>query len=139
MVPGSLCGRSGEGRKRVTNELVKELMSFSNLESNSMKSSLLPDKRLFTFVDLVYSILSKNSSSGSLPGSGYSPDIAKSMIDGGIIQCLTSILQVVDLDHPDAPKIVNLILKGLEGLTRAANASEQIFKSDGTEKKDLLV
>ncbi|XP_027346077.1 E3 ubiquitin-protein ligase UPL1-like isoform X2 [Abrus precatorius] len=130
-----LCGRSGEGRKRVTNELVKELMSFSNLESNSMKSSLLPDKRLFTFVDLVYSILSKNSSSGSLPGSGYSPDIAKSMIDGGIIQCLTSILQVVDLDHPDAPKIVNLILKGLEGLTRAANASEQIFKSDGTEKK----
>ncbi|XP_061367762.1 E3 ubiquitin-protein ligase UPL1-like [Gastrolobium bilobum] len=130
-----LCGRSGEGRKRVTNELVKELMSFSILESNSMKSSLLPDKRLFTFVDLVYSILSKNSSSGSLPGSGYSPDIAKSMIDGGIIQCLTSILQVVDLDHPDAPKIVNLILKGLEGLTRAANASEQIFKSDGTEKR----
>ncbi|KAG4398664.1 hypothetical protein GLYMA_08G087600v4 [Glycine max] len=130
-----LCGRSGEGRKRVTNELVKELMSFSNLESNSMKNSLLPDKRLFTFVDLVYSILSKNSSSGSLPGTGYSPDIAKSMIDGGIIQWLTSILQVVDLDHPDAPKIVNLILKGLEGLTRAANASEQIFKSDGTEKK----
>ncbi|XP_057417405.1 E3 ubiquitin-protein ligase UPL1-like isoform X2 [Lotus japonicus] len=130
-----LCGRSSEGRKRVTSELVKELMSFSNFESNSMKSSLLPDKRLFTFVDLVYSILSKNSSSGSLPGSGYSPDIAKSMIDGGIIQCLTSILQVVDLDHPDAPKIANLILKGLEGLTRAANASEQIFKSDGTEKR----
>lgn len=130
-----LCGRSGEGRKRVTSELVKELTSFSNFESNSMKSSLLPDKRLFTFVDLVYSILSKNSSSGSLPGSGYSPDIAKSMIDGGIIQCLTSILQMVDLDHPDAPKIVNLILKGLEGLTRAANANEQIFKSDGTEKR----
>lgn len=130
-----LCGRSGEGRKRVTNELVKELTSFSNFESNSSKTSLSPDKRLFTFVDLAYSILSKNSSSGSLPGSGYSPDIAKSLIDGGIIQCLTSILQVVDLDHPDAPKIVNLILKGLEGLTRAANASEQIFKSDGTEKR----
>ncbi|CAL0306067.1 unnamed protein product [Lupinus luteus] len=130
-----LCGRSSEGRKRVTNELVKVLMSFSNLESNSTKNSLLPDKRLFTFIDLVYSILSKNSSAGSLPGSGYSPDIAKSMIDGGIIQCLTSILQVVDLDHPDAPKIVNLILKGLEGLTRAANASEHIIKSDGIEKR----
>ncbi|XP_054777632.1 E3 ubiquitin-protein ligase UPL1-like [Prosopis cineraria] len=129
-----LCGRSGEGRKRVTNELVKALMSFSNLESNSTKNSLLPDKRLLTLVDLVYSVLSKNSSSASLPGSGYSPDIAKSMIDGGIIQCLTSILQVMDLDHPDAPKIANLILKGLEGLTRAANASEQIFKSDGINK-----
>lgn len=128
-----LSGRSGEGRKRVTNELVKALMSFSNLESNSTKSSLLPDKRLLTLVDLVYSILSKNSST-SLPGSGCSPDIAKSMIDGGIMQCLTNILQVIDLDHPDAPKIVNLILKGLEGLTRVANASEQFFKSEGVSK-----
>ncbi|KAI4297837.1 hypothetical protein L6164_037702 [Bauhinia variegata] len=130
-----LFGRSGEGRKRVTSELVKALMSFSNLESNSTKSSLLPDKRLLTFVDLVYSVLSKNSSSGSLLGSGYSPDIAKNMIDGGIIPCLTSILRVIDLDHPDAPKTVNLIVKGLEGLTRAANASEQILKSDGVNKK----
>ncbi|KAK2383806.1 E3 ubiquitin-protein ligase UPL1 [Trifolium repens] len=130
-----LCGRSGEGRKRVTNGLVKELMSFSNFESNSLKSSLSPDKRLFAFVDLVYSILSKNSSSGSLPGSGYSPEIAKSLIDGGIIKCLTSILQVVDLDHPDAPKFANLVLKGLECLSRAANASEQIFKSDVAEKR----
>ncbi|XP_039689425.1 E3 ubiquitin-protein ligase UPL1 isoform X3 [Medicago truncatula] len=130
-----LCGRSGEGRKRVTNELIKEMTSFSNFESNSLKSSLSPDKRLFTFVDLVYSILSKNSSSGSLPGSGYSPDIAKSLIDGGMIKCLTSILQVVDLDHPDAPKFVTLVLKGLECLTRAANASEQISKSDGIEKR----
>ncbi|WJX46839.1 E3 ubiquitin-protein ligase upl1, variant 2 [Trifolium repens] len=130
-----LCGRSGEGRKRVTNGLVKELMSFSNFESNSLKSSLSPDKRLFAFVDLVYSILSKNSSSGSLPGSGYSPEIAKSLIDGGIIKCLTSILQVVDLDHPDAPKFANLVLKGLECLSRAANASEQVFKSDVAEKR----
>ncbi|KEH31409.1 E3 ubiquitin-protein ligase UPL1-like protein [Medicago truncatula] len=130
-----LCGRSGEGRKRVTNELVKEMMSLSNFESNSLKSSLSPDKRLFTFVDLVYSILSKNSSSGSLPGSGYSPDIAKSLIDGGIIRCLTSILQVVDLDHPDAPKFATLVLKGLECLSRAANASERTFKSDGAEKR----
>ncbi|CAL5213878.1 unnamed protein product [Lathyrus oleraceus] len=130
-----LCGRSGEGRKRVTNELVKEVMSFSNFESNSMKSSLSPDKRLFSFVDLVYSILSKNSSSGSLPGSGYSPDIAKSLIEGGVIKCLTSILQVVDLDHPDAPKFATLVLKGLECLSRAANASEQILKSDGEKRR----
>ncbi|KAI5385562.1 E3 ubiquitin-protein ligase UPL1 isoform X2 [Lathyrus oleraceus] len=130
-----LCGRSGEGRKRVTNGLVKELTSFSNFESNSLKGSLSPDKRLFTFIDLVYSILSKNSSSGSLPGSGYSPDIAQSLIDGGIITCLTRILEVVDLDHPDAPKFANLILKGLDCLARAANASEQIYKSKGVEKR----
>ncbi|KAL5803856.1 hypothetical protein ACOSQ3_030656 [Xanthoceras sorbifolium] len=133
-----LCGRSNEGRKRVINELVKALSLFSNLESNSTKSSLLPDKRIFAFVDLAYSILSKNSSSSNLPGPGCSPDIAKSMIDGGMVQCLTSILQVVDLDYPDAPKTVNLILKALESLTRVANANEQVFKTDGANKKKLL-
>ncbi|XP_037491239.1 E3 ubiquitin-protein ligase UPL1 isoform X2 [Jatropha curcas] len=130
-----LCGRSGEGRRRVINELVKAMSSFSNLESNSSKSMLLPDKKVFAFADLVYSILSKNASSGNLPSSGCSPDIAKSMIDGGMVQCLTGILQVIDLDHPDAPKIVNLLLKALESLTRAANASEQVLKSEGLNKK----
>ncbi|PQQ11631.1 E3 ubiquitin-protein ligase UPL1 [Prunus yedoensis var. nudiflora] len=130
-----LCGRSSEGRRRVINELVKALSSFSNLDSSSTKSILLPDKRVYAFVDLVYSILSKNSSSSNLPGSGFSPDIAKSMIDGGMIQCLTGILRVIDLDHPDAPKTANLILKALESLTRAANASEKYFKSDETNKK----
>lgn len=134
-----LCGRSGEGRRRVINELVKALHSFSNSESNSAKGILLPEKKVFAFVDLAYSILLKNTSSSNLPGgSGCSPDIAKSMIDGGMVQCLTSILQVIDLDHPDAPKIVNLILKSLESLTKAANASEQIFKSDGMTKKKSL-
>ncbi|KAL5548638.1 hypothetical protein UlMin_003869 [Ulmus minor] len=129
-----LCGRSGEGRRRVITELVKALSSFSMLESNSTKSLLLPDKKVYAFIDLVYSILSKNSSSSNLPGSGCSPDIAKSMIDGGMVQCLTDILQVIDLDHPDAPKVVNLMLKALESLTRAANASDQIFKSDNKKK-----
>ncbi|XP_007020477.2 PREDICTED: E3 ubiquitin-protein ligase UPL1 [Theobroma cacao] len=130
-----LCGRSSEGRKRVINELVKALSSFSNLESNSMKSTLVPDKRVFAFADLAYSILSKNSSSSNLPGAGCSPDIAKSMIEGGVVQCLTNILEVIDLDHPDAPKTVNLMLKALESLTRAANANEQVFKSEGSNKK----
>ncbi|KAL2483694.1 E3 ubiquitin-protein ligase [Forsythia ovata] len=132
-----LAGRSSEGRRRVVNELVKALSLFSSAESNSSNAILLPDKKVLAFVDLVYSILSKNFSSGNSPGSGCSPDIAKSMIDGGMVQCLSGILQVIDLDHPDAPKIVNLILKALESLTRAANASEQIFKSDTQNKKKL--
>ncbi|KAH8518946.1 hypothetical protein H0E87_000697 [Populus deltoides] len=130
-----LCGRSGEGRRRVINELVKAMSSFSNLESNSHKNILLPDKKVFAFSDLVYSILSKNASSSHLPGSGCSPDIAKSMIDGGMVQSLTGILQAIDLDHPDAPKIVNLLLKALESLSRAANASEQFLKSEGLNRK----
>ncbi|KAJ4829060.1 E3 ubiquitin- protein ligase upl1 [Turnera subulata] len=132
-----LCGRSGEGRRRVINELVKAMSSFSNLE-NSTKNVLVPDKRVFAFADLVYSILSKNVSSSNLPGSGCSPDIAKSMIDGGMVGCLTGILQVIDLDHPDAPKVVNLLLKALESLTRAANASEPVLKPDGAVKKKIM-
>ncbi|CAH1444286.1 unnamed protein product [Lactuca virosa] len=133
-----LCGRSSEGRRRVINVLVKALSSFANSANSSSKGSLLPDKRVLAFVDLVYSILSKNSSSGNVPGSGCSPDIAKGMIDGGMIPCLSSILQVLDLDHPDAPKVVNIIVKAMEGLTRAANAVEQLPLSDlGNKKKSV--
>ncbi|XP_010542518.1 PREDICTED: E3 ubiquitin-protein ligase UPL1-like isoform X2 [Tarenaya hassleriana] len=130
-----LCSRSSEGRKRVITELAKVLSSFAVSGRNSSKNLLLPDKRVLAFVDLVSDILSKNLSSSNLPGSGCSLDVAKSMIDGGIIQCLTDILQVIDLDHPDAPKLVTLILKSLETLTRAANATEQVPKSESSNKK----
>ncbi|OVA20116.1 Ubiquitin-associated domain/translation elongation factor EF-Ts [Macleaya cordata] len=130
-----LSGRSSEGRRRVINEIARALSSFSNIESNSSKNILLPNKSIVAFADLVNSILSKNSSSSNLPGPGCSPDIAKTMIDGGMVQSLSSILRIIDLDHPDAPKVVNLILKALESLTRAANASEQLFRSEGSKKK----
>lgn len=133
-----LSSRSGEGRRRVINELARALSPFSNSESNSSSCSFLPDKKVLAFVDLVYAILSKNSSSSNLPGPGCSPDVAKSMIEGGMAQCLSGILQKLDLDHPDAPKIVNLILKSLESLTRAANASEQLAKSDCLNRKKAV-
>ncbi|XP_068643121.1 E3 ubiquitin-protein ligase UPL1-like isoform X2 [Aristolochia californica] len=128
-----LCGRSAEGRRRVVAEIVRAFSLFS--ESCSYINFLLPNKKVLGFADLVNSILSKNSSSSNLPSPGCSPDIAKTMIDGGMVECLTNVLQVIDLDHPDAPKVVNLILKALESLTRAANANEQVFKLDGVSKK----
>ncbi|XP_020586141.1 E3 ubiquitin-protein ligase UPL1-like isoform X2 [Phalaenopsis equestris] len=128
-----LCGRSMEGRRRVIAEIVKIFSSFPVLERNT-ESILLPVKYVLVFVDLVYSILSKNSSN-NLPGSGCSLDIAKTMIDGGMVQALCNMIGCIDLDHPDAPKLVNLILKALECLTKAANASDRVFKSDGQNKK----
>ncbi|KAG9144125.1 hypothetical protein Leryth_013766 [Lithospermum erythrorhizon] len=113
-----------EGMK-VISELVKAVSSFSKSEGHSSISSLLPDKKVLAFVDLIYSIILKNSSSSSIPCSGCSPDISKSMIEGGVVKCLSSILEVVDLDHPEASKVVNLVLKSLESLTRAAN--EQVL------------
>ncbi|KAK9156355.1 hypothetical protein Sjap_003835 [Stephania japonica] len=132
-----LSGRSSEGRRRVIGEIVRAFSSFSIMEANSSKNILLPNKKVLAFADLITSILSKNSSSSNLPGPGCSPDMAKSMIDGGMIQSLTSFLEAIDLDHPNSPKVVNLVLKALESLTRAANASEQAFKLDGSNKKKL--
>ncbi|CAD5316819.1 unnamed protein product [Arabidopsis thaliana] len=131
-----LCSRSNEGRKRIINELTRVLSVFASLGRSSSQSVLLPDKRVLAFANLVYSILTKNSSSSNFPGCGCSPDVAKSMIDGGTIQCLTSILNVIDLDHPDAPKLVTLILKSLETLTRAANAAEQLKSEVPNEQKN---
>ncbi|XP_073123872.1 E3 ubiquitin-protein ligase UPL1-like isoform X2 [Henckelia pumila] len=133
-----LVGRSSEGRGRVINELFKALSFFTQAESNPSCGSLLPDKKIFAFVDLVYLILSVISSSGNLPGSGSSLDIARSMIDGGIVHCLSDILQAIDLDHPNAPKLVSLVLKSLEILTRAANESKQVVKSDVLNKKKWI-
>ncbi|CAA6672443.1 unnamed protein product [Spirodela intermedia] len=132
-----LSGRSSEGRRRVINELVKALSSFSSFVNNASNGKLLPNKKVLTFSDLINAILSKSISSSSFPGHapGCSPDIAKTMIDGGMVQSLTGVLQVIDLDHPNSPKVVNLMLKALENLTRAANASDQLFKADGLNKK----
>lgn len=44
-------------------------------------------------------------------------------------------IQVIDLDHPDAPKLVNSILKALEALTRAASMTERAYGSDGAAPK----
>lgn len=42
---------------------------------------------------------------------------------------------MIDLDHPDAPKLVNSILKALEALTRAASMTERTYGSDGAAPK----
>jgi hypothetical protein len=44
---------------------------------------------------------------------------------------------VIDLDHPDAPKLVNSVLKALEALTRAATSGERTFGNDGIEPKKV--
>ncbi|KAG6513969.1 E3 ubiquitin-protein ligase UPL1-like isoform X1 [Zingiber officinale] len=128
-----LCGRSTEGRRRLIIEILKTFSSFINEEEDSSKSFLIPDKMILTFVELINSILSRNSSS-NVPGPGCSPDIVKAMIDGGTVRYLSCMLQVIDLDHPNAPKVVNLIVKCLENLTRAAN-TDQVLKLDGHTKK----
>lgn len=42
---------------------------------------------------------------------------------------------MIDLDHPDAPKLVNSILKALEALTRVASMADRAYGSDGAGPK----
>ncbi|KAL6863751.1 hypothetical protein ACP4OV_016654 [Aristida adscensionis] len=132
----ALCCRSAEGRRRVISEIVKAFSCFIDSASSTSRGSLVPDKKVLAFSELVNSILSRNSQS-NLPVLGCSPDIAKPMIDGGMVQSLSGLLKVIDLDHPDAPKVVNLILKALDSLTRTAYASDQVLKSDRHTKNIL--
>lgn len=132
----ALCCRSTEGRRRVISEIMKAFNYFIDSASSTSRGSLIPDKKVLAFSELINSILSRNSQN-NLPVLGCSPDIAKSMIDGGMVQSLSGLLKVIDLDHPDAPKVVNLILKALDSLTRTANASDQIQKSDRYAKNKL--
>ncbi|KAL6600606.1 hypothetical protein ACP70R_045406 [Stipagrostis hirtigluma subsp. patula] len=132
----ALCCRSAEGRRRVISEIVKAFSYFIDSASSTSRGSLIPDKKVLAFSELVNSILSRNSQS-NLPVLGCSPDIAKPMIDGGMVQSLSGLLKVIDLDHPDAPKVVNLVLKALDSLTRTAYASDQVLKSDRHTKNRL--
>ncbi|XP_062194138.1 E3 ubiquitin-protein ligase UPL1-like isoform X2 [Phragmites australis] len=132
----ALCCRSAEGRRRVISEIVKAFCYFIDSASSTSRGSLMPDKKVLAFSELVNSILSRNSQS-NLPVLGCSPDIAKPMIDGRMVQSLSGLLKVIDLDHPDAPKVVNLILKALDSLTRTAYASDQVLKLDQYNKNRL--
>eukprot|EP00252_Welwitschia_mirabilis_P007759 TRINITY_DN1943_c0_g1_i1.p1 TRINITY_DN1943_c0_g1~~TRINITY_DN1943_c0_g1_i1.p1 ORF type:complete len:3671 (+),score=717.88 TRINITY_DN1943_c0_g1_i1:355-11367(+) len=129
-----VCGRSSEGRRRLISEIVKALDEPSNISHSSMHA-YLPNKNAIALVNLINSILSYNASSRNLQAPGCSPDMAKTMIDAGMIQALTNTLAMIDLDHPDAPKLVNQLLKALESLTRAAGLGEEIHKSEENEKK----
>lgn len=132
----ALCCRSAEGRRRVVSEIVKALNQFIGSASNTSRGSLIPDRKVLAFSELVNSILSRNSQS-NLPVLGCSPDIAKPMVDGGMVQSLSVLLKVIDLDHPDAVRVVNLILKALDSLTRTAYTTDQVLNSDRFTKNRL--
>ncbi|KAJ7561891.1 hypothetical protein O6H91_03G045900 [Diphasiastrum complanatum] len=133
----AVCVRSGEGRRRVVQEIAKALNAAAASSSTSVKSCQPPNRKVRAFVDLVNSILSSHSSSSGAQAPGFSADMAKAMVDAGMVQALTQTLQVVDLDHPDATKLVNAVLKALEALTRAASSGEQASGSEEPNNKKV--
>eukprot|EP00271_Cylindrocystis_brebissonii_P000524 TRINITY_DN1063_c0_g2_i1.p1 TRINITY_DN1063_c0_g2~~TRINITY_DN1063_c0_g2_i1.p1 ORF type:complete len:4539 (-),score=961.90 TRINITY_DN1063_c0_g2_i1:519-13235(-) len=128
----ALCVRSGEGRRRAVAEMVKALRDSSAVASQpagESSSSSTPQPRLKaptqkvrTFVDLVNKNLQSHPPGIHPPG--VASDMAQTMMDAGMVQALTQTLETLDLDHPDAPKLVTAVLKALEVLTRVTPTAE---------------
>ncbi|MCO5577516.1 hypothetical protein L7F22_031347 [Adiantum nelumboides] len=127
----AICIRSAEGRKRVIFEISRALTSAAN---NMVKEGKFmyqpPSRKAKAFVFLINIILSAHTSNHA-QAPGFSADMAKTMIDAGLGQALTNTLRVVDLDHPEAVKFVNAVLRALEALTRAAATSDRLHVTAG--------
>ena len=97
----AVCVRSGEGRRRVVVEIARALTAASTnspvLDLGNPKSLQAPSRKVRAFVDLVNNILSSHSSSGGAQAPGFSTDMAKTMMDAGMVQALTHTLQVIIL------------------------------------------
>lgn len=95
----AVCVRSGEGRRRVVLEIARALTTASptssGLDSESSKGLQSPSRKVRAFVDLVNSVLSSHSPTGGSQAPGFSQDMAKSMMDAGMVQALTRTLQVL--------------------------------------------
>ncbi|EFJ18137.1 ubiquitin-protein ligase, UPL1 [Selaginella moellendorffii] len=130
----AVCVRSGEGRRRVLNEIVKALNMATQAPSGS-QSSQPTIKRIHAFVNLIISIL-LSPSTGNPQTLGFSTDMSKAMVDAGMVRSLTNSLQAVDLDHPDANKVVNVVLRALEVLSRTGSSLEQPAGVEGGNQKE---
>ncbi|KAK9785185.1 hypothetical protein WJX73_010540, partial [Symbiochloris irregularis] len=137
----SVCIRSAEGRRRITGEIVSTLSYHSEASASRLSKdagdALSPSAselastpfkakpgwpspcKVKTFVELIGSLLSASSNSGTLsrgprPGAGPSLEMARAMKEGGVVKALTDALALMDLDHPKAVRVIGSILKPLE-------------------------
>eukprot|EP00898_Chlorokybus_atmophyticus_P008084 jgi/Chlat1/8277/Chrsp78S07706 len=128
----ALCVRSYEARRRVLSEIARAL---SNAQASDEPGSAGLSKGMVRpFVDLVNALLSTTATPTTGSVFGFSTDMAKSMLQANIIPALTHTLQLVDLNHPDAPRVINAVLKPLELLVRMASHTDA-----ATPSQDRLV
>jgi len=134
----SACVRSVEARKRVVHDLVATLMT--GLEEKPAASCSdppgTPAGKIFpssmkVYVELIGSLLAASSANKHpnprhrAPSNGtLSTDMIRLMRESGMVPALTRAMNLVDLDHPQAPKSLNAILKPLEILTRPDPAAQ---------------
>ncbi|KAF3795858.1 E3 ubiquitin-protein ligase [Nymphaea thermarum] len=113
--------RSAEGRKRIFTEINSAFIEF--VDAAEPFVYVKPNCEIQAFVDLLNEIIAARSPTGSY----ISSEAASTFIDVGLVQSMTKILQVLDLDHADAPKLVSGSVKALESVTK-----EHVHSVDST-------
>ncbi|XP_042436845.1 E3 ubiquitin-protein ligase UPL1-like [Zingiber officinale] len=102
--------RSTEGRRRIFSEISNVFKDFVDSSGHCRAS----DSRIHAFVDLLNDILAARSPTGSY----ISAEASVTFIDLGLVHSLSQVLQVLDLDHADSPKLIAGIIKVLELVTK---------------------
>ncbi|KAK8600955.1 hypothetical protein V6N13_059305 [Hibiscus sabdariffa] len=116
------CVRSTEARKRVFTELNCIFNDFV-VSYDGFKP---PSNNIQTFFDLLNDLLVARTSTGSC----ISAEASATFIDVGLVASLTRILEVLDLDHVESPKVVTGIIKTLELVTK-----EHVHSADSSATK----
>ena len=106
----ALFGRGSDIRKRVVVEIVRAIQHPSAFTSRGSKTDYL--QRLQSMGDLLAMLLS-SAKNAQVPGHPP-PDTAKVFLDASLPSTIAASLQVVDLQHPLASKVVNALLRPLD-------------------------
>lgn len=118
--------RSAEARKRIFSEICSIFLDFTD-SSAAYKG---PVPRMNVYVDLLNDILSARSPTGS----SLSAESTVTFVEVGLVHSLSTVLQVLDLDHPDSAKIVTAIVKALELVSKEHVHSADNAKGENSSK-----
>ncbi|GFY85914.1 ubiquitin-protein ligase 2 [Actinidia rufa] len=104
------CVRSTEARRRVFMEVNTVFNDFVDSSTGFRH----PGSGIPALIDLLNDIVAARTPTGSY----ISAEASASFIDVGLVTSLTRILQVLDLDHVESPKVVTGLVKVLEIVTK---------------------
>ncbi|XVE55632.1 hypothetical protein DITRI_Ditri03aG0174200 [Diplodiscus trichospermus] len=122
------CVRSAEARKRV----FAEVSCIFNDFVDSCDGFKPPSSDTQAFVDLLNDILIARTPTGSC----ISAEASVTFIDVGLVASLTRMLEVLDLDHAESPKVVTGLIKALELVTKehVHSADSYAMKGENSAK-----
>ncbi|KAH7524790.1 hypothetical protein FEM48_Zijuj06G0156500 [Ziziphus jujuba var. spinosa] len=116
------CVRSSEARRRVFTEISYIFNAFVD-SCNGLRP---PNNEIQSFIDLLNDVLAARTPTGTY----ISAEASANFIDVGLVGSMTRLLQVLDLDHADSPKVVTGLVKSLELVTK-----EHVHSADSNTGK----